>query len=146
MGQGVELLDLRAFSPGDDVRNVDWRASARRGELQVRRFMAESGGDWNICIDVSSSMSFGDKWLRTRQLAAAAIYALLYTGHRVALLLFSSEVEGYCPYARGRRQFARLVEAMQRQSATLLHGMGDVHPTRLKGELCRVLSQVTFER
>jgi len=39
-----------------------------------------------------------------------------------------------------------LVEAMQRQSAMLLHGMGDVHPTRMKVELCARLSETTYER
>ena len=43
----------------------------------------------------------------------------------------------------GRKE---LVEAMTRQAGQLLHGMGDVHPTRLKADLCRVLSEMTFER
>jgi 4-aminobutyrate aminotransferase-like enzyme len=43
----------------------------------------------------------------------------------------------------GRRE---VVEAMTRQAAKLLHGMGDVHPTSLKGELCAQLSALTFER
>lgn len=41
---------------------------------------------------------------------------------------------------------AEIVEAMQQQSGKLLHGMGDVHPTALKGELCARLSALTFER
>ncbi len=43
----------------------------------------------------------------------------------------------------GRRE---LVEVMRKQAGILLHGMGDVHPTRLKGELCARLSEVTFSR
>ncbi len=39
-----------------------------------------------------------------------------------------------------------VVQVMKSQSSRLLHGMGDVHPTRLKGELCRELSNITFER
>lgn len=39
-----------------------------------------------------------------------------------------------------------IVEAMTQQAGVLLHGMGDVHPTRLKTELCRTLSELTFER
>ncbi len=41
---------------------------------------------------------------------------------------------------------AEVVEAMTKQAGKLLHGMGDVHPTRLKAELCRTLSEMTFER
>ncbi|MGJ8695334.1 MAG: aspartate aminotransferase family protein [Verrucomicrobiaceae bacterium] len=41
---------------------------------------------------------------------------------------------------------AEVVAAMQGQADALLHGMGDVHPTRLKGALCRKLSEMTYER
>jgi len=41
---------------------------------------------------------------------------------------------------------SEVVAAMHEQADQLLHGMGDVHPTRLKGELCRELSKITFER
>jgi len=48
-----------------------------------------------------------------------------------------------CGLGHGREE---LVEAMTRQAGVLMHGMGDVHPTRLKVELCRAISALTYER
>ena len=50
---------------------------------------------------------------------------------------------GVCGLGHGR---AEIVAAGQKQMGALMHGMGDVHPTQLKGELCRELSKITFER
>jgi len=110
-GSGGEFLDHRPYLPGDELRAVDWRASLRSRELQVRRYQDEAAGDWFICLDRSASMSGfdGAKWALALQLAAAWAYLLLHLDHRVGVLTFSSRVDGLCPPGRGHEQYGRVL-------------------------------------
>ena len=78
-GFGVEFLDHREYSPGDDIRAVDWRSSARSRHPQIRRYSDEAASDWCILLDCSSSMAFGRnrKWSLAVQCAAAMAYRLV---------------------------------------------------------------------
>jgi uncharacterized protein (DUF58 family) len=57
----VEIHSLREFQPGDDIKNVDWKATARLGELIVREFLRESEGDIYIILDAGKEMRKGVK-------------------------------------------------------------------------------------
>jgi uncharacterized protein (DUF58 family) len=119
-GHGREFLDHRDFATGDDLRFVDWRASARSNTLQLNRYQDERASDWFICLDNSASMTIqgGDKWRLAAQLCAALSYLLLHLGHRVALLQFSDGIDAVCPLGRGHRQHARLVQSLLARSGT----------------------------
>ena len=84
-GFGIEFLDRREYSPGDDIRALDWRASARSRHPLVRRYCDEASSDWFILLDCSSSMAFGrgEKWTLALQCAAAMAYLLIHLGNRV---------------------------------------------------------------
>lgn len=109
-GAGIELHDHRNYVPGDEVRHIDWRLTARRQQTVVRRFEAESVSDWTIVIDASSSMTAGGgrRWHAALQAAAAMCYAPLQLGHRVGLLAFGERVLAHCPRGRGRHHYAAI--------------------------------------
>lgn len=71
-GDGYEFVELRGYVPGDDVRRIDWAASARSGELQTRIVLEDVGLTLAAVLDDSPSMSVG----RTRPLLDAAREAL----------------------------------------------------------------------
>ena len=115
-GPGLEFLDMRYYQPGDDIRHIDWRQSARRQRTVVRRFRDEAAADWFICVDCSASVRLGEsKWPMTIQLTSALAYALLFAGHRVALLLFSDRIEGIRHLGRGAHQFSALLDLLMAQ-------------------------------
>src|SRR6188768_3836381 len=58
-GQGMDFAGLRPYEPGDDVRAIDWNATARRGETQVRRFHEDREIDAWFLVDTSPSLDFG---------------------------------------------------------------------------------------
>lgn len=124
-GPGLEFLDVRQYTPGDDLRHVDWRQSSRRGQPMVRRYRDESASDWFLCIDGSASMGLAGKWQMAVQLASALAYALIYGGHRVAIAVFAERIHTYCPTGRGQHQFASILrhlmeyEPPQRGGASL---------------------------
>jgi uncharacterized protein (DUF58 family) len=115
-GPGLEFLDLRNYEPGNDIRHIDWRQTARRQQTMIRRYRDEAAADWFICTDRSASVRLGEgKWLMTVQLTSALAYALLFAGHRVALLLFSDRIDGFCTLGRGPRHFATVLNLVLRQ-------------------------------
>jgi uncharacterized protein (DUF58 family) len=114
-GFGIEFLDHREYSPGDDIRNVDWRSSARSRQPQVRRYCDEAATDWFILLDCSSSMVFGPnlKWPLAVQCAAAMAYLLIHLGNRVSILMFADRIEHKLPLGRGYSHYASILQILR---------------------------------
>jgi len=72
-GDGYEFVELRAYVPGDDVRRIDWAATARAGDLQTRVVLEDVALTLAVLVDDTASMRVG----RTRPLLAAAEEAAL---------------------------------------------------------------------
>lgn len=113
-GRGLEFFDHRPYQPGDEVRHIDWRQSARRPDPMVRRFVHEASTDWLIALDCSASMASASacKWHLGLQLAAAMSYVLLYLGDRVAVAAFSEELDAICRPGRGAGHYTRLLRVL----------------------------------
>lgn len=113
-GVGLQHLDHREYQPGDEIRHIDWRVTARTRRPMLRRFESESASDWMLLLDASSSMAGADdaKWRGARSSAAAMAYALLGLGHRVGLLAFGGRVIAQCPPGRGQHQYAAIVRVL----------------------------------
>ena len=115
-GRGMDFEDLREYMPGDDVRAIDWNVTHRLGRPFVKRFREERELTAVLAVDVSASSSFGSA-NRTKREFAAEIAATLAmsaakNGDKVALLLFTEEVELFVPPRKGRRHILRLVREM----------------------------------
>jgi uncharacterized protein (DUF58 family) len=115
-GVGLQHLDHRDYVPGDDVRHIDWRLTARRQRPILRQFEAETSGDWFLLLDASSSMAAGGaaRWHGAVSAAAAMAFALLELGNRVALVAFADEVVAECPAGRGAGHFPAIARTLQR--------------------------------
>ncbi|MEI6076432.1 MAG: DUF58 domain-containing protein [Verrucomicrobiota bacterium] len=115
-GRGMDFEELREYMPGDDVRNIDWNVTHRLGRPFVKRFREERELTVVLAVDVSASSSFGSASRTKREFAAeiAATLALsaAKNGDKVALLLFTDEVELFVPPRKGRRHILRLVREM----------------------------------
>lgn len=113
-GRGLEFLDHRQYLPGDDIRHVDWRQTARRQTPFIKRYQHETTTDWAICLDRSASMCVGaeEKWGMAKRLAGALAYIQLFLGHRVGIVAFSGDVDAFCPLGRGHHQLARVLNLL----------------------------------
>ena len=76
LGPGEEWGDARVYQSGDDVRRIDWSASARSGSIQVRDTFAERGMRITLVVDCSPSMQFGTDTLTKADLATATAAAI----------------------------------------------------------------------
>jgi uncharacterized protein (DUF58 family) len=97
-GGGTEPADGRVYSPGDDVRRMDWNLTARTGVPHVRTTIADRELETWLVVDGSASLDFGTIACEKRDLAlaAAAAFAFLTVrdGNRVAASLFGTEASG----------------------------------------------------
>jgi uncharacterized protein (DUF58 family) len=117
-GVGLQHLDHRDYQPGDELRHVDWRQTARHGRPVLRQFEAEASGDWTLLLDASSSMTTHDsgKWRAACRAAAGLAYALLAGGARVRVLGIAERVLGEVGAGRGAAQYAAIARMLQATS------------------------------
>ena len=115
-GRGMDFEDLREYMPGDDVRDIDWNVTHRLGRPFVKRFREERELTAVLAVDVSASSSFGSANRTKREFAAEIAAPLAMSaaknGDKVALLLFTDEVELFVPPRKGRRHILRIVREM----------------------------------
>jgi uncharacterized protein (DUF58 family) len=112
-GEGIEFADLRPFVPGDRLRHVNWRASARRGELWVNEHHAERNADVVIFLDSFAEMRRGGRSTLDPALRAAASLAARYLRQkdRVGFVTFGGMLNWLLP-STGTSQLYRIVDAM----------------------------------
>ena len=115
-GQGMEFREVRQYSPGDEVRSIDWNVTARMSEPYVRRYHEERELSVMLVVDASGSADFGSVRQFKRELAAelAAVlsFAATTNNDRVGLLIFTDRIELLIPPRKGRRHVLRLIRDM----------------------------------
>ena len=106
-GRGVELDEVRAYVPGDDVRLIDWNVTARTGEAFVKKHVEERDQTVVVALDASASTLYGSGVQTKREIAieVGCVLALASaaSGDLTSLLLFTDRVERYVPPRRGAR-------------------------------------------
>ncbi len=101
LGLSMDFAEHRAYTPGDDVRRIDWRVYGRTDRLFVKEFLAESNAHFTILFDVSRSMDYGpggvSKLDYGRYLAASLGYLSLKQRDRVGLVTFDCDIVALVP-------------------------------------------------
>ena len=126
-GEGIEFADLRLFVPGDRVRHVNWRASARRGELWVNEQHAERNADVLLFLDTFTEASReGESTLDLALRAAASLTArYLQQKDRVGFVTFGGMLNWLLP-ATGTVQLYRLVDSLIDTQIVLNYAWRDI--------------------
>lgn len=117
-GFSVEYLDHRAYTPGDDLRGLDWKMLARSDKYQVKLYEDETNLRAYILLDCSESMAFKSGEISKLSygcyLAAALSYLLLRQNDAVGLLLFDTGVREYIPPKAHPTQFRRVLQSLDK--------------------------------
>lgn len=115
-GQGIEFEEVRPYTPGDEIRQIDWNVTARSGVPYIKRYREERELRVWLLFDLSASVFFKTTLRSKREIAAEIASVLVYTAcfnnDRIGLLLFSDRVELCLPPVRGLRHTLRLVGAL----------------------------------
>lgn len=115
-GRGVDFLESRNYLPGDDIRNMDWRVTARTGKAHTKVFQEERERPVLIVLDASPSLYFGTrqrlKSVAAGQMAAAIAWAAIRRGDRVGGFLFAPGRHRELRPAGGRRGAMRMIQGL----------------------------------
>ena len=121
-GFSQEFAEYRMYTPGDDLRNIDWNVYARSERLYLKRYRGETNSFLTILLDASNSMQFGshrvNKMDYARYLSASLFYLAIH-GQRDAagLITFDDEIRNYIRPSTRQGQLHRLLAGLEQAEA-----------------------------
>ena len=135
-GSGFEFNQIREYQMGDDVRFIDWRASARSNKLLVKEYIEERNRTVMILLDISGSTVFSSGIYTNadimKQVAAVLAFVSGYSKDRVGLILYSDVVECLVPPAMGHTHVHTVLEHIFSHEPTCRRTNGAAALDRLK--------------
>jgi uncharacterized protein (DUF58 family) len=140
-GQSIEFAQHRGYTPGDDLRHVDWKVWAKQDRLYVKQFEEDASMRTTLLVDVSASMRYGSGPLNKYEYAATAAaslaYLLLRQHDSVACLAFDEVVRGRTPLRSGVPHLTSIVHTLENtpplansESGRVLRNIAESSPRR----------------
>jgi len=115
-GRGMQFDEVREYTPGDDIRSIDWNVTARTGKTYIKRFVEEREMTVIFAVDLSASGDFGTVNKAKNELAAefcaVLAFAAAKNNDKVGLLIFTDQIDLYIPPKKGTRHMLRLVREL----------------------------------
>ncbi len=112
-GRGMSFSEVRNYTWGDDVRNIDWNVTARTGDTSIKIFEEERELTVMLLIDVSGSTLFGTrgqfKSEMMTEIAAVLAFSATTNNDKVGAILFSDKIERFIPPKKGRKTILRII-------------------------------------
>ncbi len=116
-GFSQEFAEYRAYTPGDDLRHVDWNVFARTERMYLKRYRGETNTQVTILLDASRSMKFGSHSVGKMDYAQFLAASLAYLAHMqrdaVGLIVFDDEVRRFVQPSSRQGQLHRLLHAIE---------------------------------
>lgn len=146
-GRGVDFEEHRAYQPGDDIRTIDWRVTARSGRPFTKVFREERERPVIIGVDQSHAMYFGSQVAFKSVVAAEAAAIVCWTtvdnGDRVGGVVFSDDKVELIKPRRSKRSALRFLHVLAEYNQELLQSHARTTPSegRLKAaleQMCRI--------
>jgi uncharacterized protein (DUF58 family) len=117
-GFSQEFAEYRAYTPGDDLRHVDWNLFARTERCYLKRYLGETNSQLAVLLDASNSMQYTSAVVKkmdyARFIAASLFYLAIHNQRDAAgLIVFDDEVRGYVRPSTRQGQLVRLFAALE---------------------------------
>ena len=120
-GSSIEFSEYRAYVPGDDLRNLDWKLYARSDRYFIKKFEDETNRRCYLVVDQSRSMSFGSieytKMEYARTIAATLAYYLTTQHDAVGVLTFDEALGDFVPAKLGAKHFHQILVELSREAS-----------------------------
>jgi len=124
-GRGLDFEEVRKYVAGDDIRNIDWRVTARTGITSTKVFTEEKEKPVLLITDMTPGMFFGSKVYTksfiAAQLAAISAFKVLKNGDRFGGLIFTSETSQFFAPQRSRKVILQYLKQLVDESQQLLN-------------------------
>ena len=112
-GKGMEFEDVRVYQPGDEIRSIDWKVTARMNQPYIKNFREEREINITLVVDVSASTLFGStqrlKSELIAEIAAMIAFSAIKNNDKVGLILFSDKIEKYILPKKGVRHVLSII-------------------------------------
>ncbi len=148
-GRGLDFEEVRPYVKGDDIRNIDWKVTARTKVTHTRVFSEEKEKPALIVVDQTSAMFFGSK-KRTKAVAAAELAALtafrvLKEGDRVGGVVFADNGIDFLMPKRDRRNILRFLELIVKRNHELATSRELEYEAHLNETLTKIRNLITHD-
>ncbi|HWQ67104.1 MAG TPA: DUF58 domain-containing protein [Methanospirillum sp.] len=114
-GQGLEFSEIREYIPGDDIRAIDWKVTARYGVPHVKEYTEERDHTYYFVLDLSGSGAFGtviSKYRMMLEIFASLAFAAARYHDRAGLIIVTDRVEVFIPARGGRSHVVHLIRTV----------------------------------
>ena len=115
-GRGMSFAEVREYTYGDDVRDIDWNVTARWNRPYVKVFEEERELTVMLLIDVSGSLNFGTRRNTKRtvvtEIAATLSFSAIQNNDKIGVIFFSDKVEKYIPPKKGRKHILYIIREL----------------------------------
>jgi uncharacterized protein (DUF58 family) len=115
-GRGMEFNAVREYTPGDDVRLIDWNVTARMDQPFIKEYIEERELNVMLMVDVSSSGEFGSNGKLKNEISAevASIlaFAAIRNNDKIGLIVFSNKIEHYIPPKKGKAHVWNIIRTI----------------------------------
>ena len=115
-GRGMEFNAVREYTPGDDVRLIDWNVTARMDQPFIKEYIEERELNVMLMVDVSSSGEFGStgkfKNEISAEVASILAFAAIRNNDKIGLIVFSNKVEHYIPPKKGKAHVWNIIRTI----------------------------------
>ena len=147
-GRGLNFEEIRTYLPGDDIRNIDWKVTARMREPHTRVYTEERDRPVILVVDQRINMFFGSqramKSVVAAEAAALAAWRVLDAGDRIGAVIFNdTEINEVRPH-RSKKTVMQILQTIDRQNHALkANDRSEIQPHRLNQILertCRLSS------
>lgn len=125
-GRGLNFEEIRGYLPGDDIRNMDWKVTARMQKPHVRVYTEERDRPVLLLVDQRITMFFGSqqcmKSVTAAEVAALTAWRVLSVGDRIGAIVFDDTDMIVIPPQRSRQQVMRILQAVVEKNHRLAFG------------------------
>jgi uncharacterized protein (DUF58 family) len=122
-GRGLDFEEVRGYLPGDDVRAIDWKVTARTGQAHTRVYNEERDRPTLVVVDQRLAMFYGTrlnlKSVTAAEAAALAAWRVFRSGDRVGLVVFDDADIAALRPQRSRRHVLRILETIVAKNRAL---------------------------
>jgi uncharacterized protein (DUF58 family) len=112
-GRGMIFSEVREYQYGDDVRDIDWKVTARYNRPYVKVYEEERELTVMLIIDVSGSLTFGSSTMIKRdmvaEIAATLAFSAMLNNDKIGVIFFSEEVEKFIPPRKGSKHILYII-------------------------------------
>lgn len=148
-GRGLDFEEVRAYTHGDDIRNIDWKVTARTKKTHTKVFTEEKERPVFIVVDQSASMFFGSrkytKSVVAAKLAALAAFRVIKDGDRIGGMVFGNNNSEIILPKRDRKNIMLFLHKIEEMNHELKNAQNIEFSSALKNAIIKINNIVTHD-